>query len=319
LLVNDHVKVADFGLVRLQEGLLSREATFCGTPHYMAPEVWDRHTGPASDQYSLAVTYVELRTGQRPFPGRTLDEVEKLHREATPDMPTMYPAERAVLERALAKEPDDRYRNCQEFVTALVESVAPHLKRGSAADILLRDTDGPERATRDTADDGPPAARVRRSSGSLPRAEPSRSTRPPAESARPPRTHSESAIPSSIGVPPSVEPDHTRPLDEEPTSSRGLRVLLILIVLGAILVAVRWFLWPRLRVWLGMDGTNPRTLLLDDARFCLASPPHPRYTLHAKKISPPGHEGHREPEFAPAETRDNGSGWRAPPAPWFSS
>src|SRR5262249_52723742 len=76
LLLNGHVKVADFGLVRLQENMRAMDATFCGTPQYMPPEVWDRKVCPASDQYSLATTYAELRLGCRPFSGRNLPEVE---------------------------------------------------------------------------------------------------------------------------------------------------------------------------------------------------------------------------------------------------
>src|SRR5205807_2630086 len=62
LLVAGHVKVADFGLIRLQEvDQTSFASVVCGTPSYMAPEVWDSKPSERSDLYSLAVSYAELR------------------------------------------------------------------------------------------------------------------------------------------------------------------------------------------------------------------------------------------------------------------
>jgi len=42
----------------------------CGTPVYMSPEIWDNKISYRSDQYSLAVAYVELRLGRPPVPAR---------------------------------------------------------------------------------------------------------------------------------------------------------------------------------------------------------------------------------------------------------
>ena len=67
-LVYQHVKVADFGLVKDLEGM---QASVTGgvTPVYAAPETFDGWVSRFSDQYSLAICYQELLTGQRPFSG----------------------------------------------------------------------------------------------------------------------------------------------------------------------------------------------------------------------------------------------------------
>src|ERR1700733_4971589 len=56
LRLSGHAKVADFGLARLQESRLM-SATFCGTPVYMSPEMWQGKISVHSDQYSLAASY----------------------------------------------------------------------------------------------------------------------------------------------------------------------------------------------------------------------------------------------------------------------
>src|SRR4029450_9604181 len=71
-LVHNHVKVADFGLVKDLEG---SQASVTGgiTPVYAAPETFDGKVSRFSDQYSLAIVYQELLTGVRPFSGTTLE------------------------------------------------------------------------------------------------------------------------------------------------------------------------------------------------------------------------------------------------------
>src|SRR5438105_5852413 len=67
-LVHNHIKVADFGLVKDLEGM---KASVTGgvTPVYAAPETFDGWVSRFSDQYSLAIVYQELLTGHRPFLG----------------------------------------------------------------------------------------------------------------------------------------------------------------------------------------------------------------------------------------------------------
>jgi serine/threonine protein kinase len=120
LLLAGHVKVADFGLARLQEAGQTVEASMvCGTASYMAPEAWESKYSERSDQYSLAVSYVELRLGRRPFGGTTVVELMKQHREGAPDLAGLPDEERVVLRRALAPERHLRYGSCVEFVQAL--------------------------------------------------------------------------------------------------------------------------------------------------------------------------------------------------------
>src|SRR5262249_47519149 len=70
------------------------------------------------DQYSLAVTYVQLRTGRLPFRGPVADVLlGHLHRE--PDLSGLPEAERAAVARALAKVPEDRWPSCRTFAKGL--------------------------------------------------------------------------------------------------------------------------------------------------------------------------------------------------------
>ncbi len=123
LLLQGHAKVADFGLARLLQGDDQMQATVTGTPRYMAPEVWHGKVGPRSDQYSLAMSYAELRLGRWPFGGTNMMSVMLDHVESVPDLGSLEDAEKAVLLRALAKAPEERYPSCTAFAEALEEAL----------------------------------------------------------------------------------------------------------------------------------------------------------------------------------------------------
>src|SRR5262249_18036570 len=61
-----YAKVGDWGLLR-EAASVSGSMTTRGTPAYIAPETWNRSSLPQSDQFSLAVAYIEMRQGKRPF------------------------------------------------------------------------------------------------------------------------------------------------------------------------------------------------------------------------------------------------------------
>jgi len=120
-LVYNHVKIADFGLVKDFEG---KRGTITGgvTPVYAAPETFDGWVSRHSDQYSLAIVFQELLTGQRPFKGTTAGQLLLQHIQSPPELDALSEGDRALVGRALSKRPDDRFPNCMEFVRALVQS-----------------------------------------------------------------------------------------------------------------------------------------------------------------------------------------------------
>jgi serine/threonine protein kinase len=118
LLVNGHAKLADFGLARAQERV-DTSVSFAGTPVYMAPEVWRGKYRAESDQYSLAMTYAELRLGRRPIEGDDFVQLMSGQLNKPPDLEGLPPAEKAVVGRALAKQPEKRFKSCGEFLATL--------------------------------------------------------------------------------------------------------------------------------------------------------------------------------------------------------
>ena len=120
LIIADRIKVADFGLVKdlheVDQSLVSGLP-----PTYSAPEIFDGRPDFRSDQYSLAIVYMELLTGKLPFSGRTAGELARQHLQQAPDLEPLPPAERGIVQRALAKNPLDRYRNCRQFIDQLLK------------------------------------------------------------------------------------------------------------------------------------------------------------------------------------------------------
>jgi serine/threonine protein kinase len=124
LLLQNHVKLADFGLARILEQQMTA-ATFCGTPAYMAPEVWQGHISPHSDQYSLAMTYAELRQGHPAYPRGSITQLMFAHVEGKPDLTGLEDGERQAILKAMNKDPNARYGSCRAFVQALDEALHP--------------------------------------------------------------------------------------------------------------------------------------------------------------------------------------------------
>jgi hypothetical protein len=129
LLVADHVKVADFGLVK---DVTDSSASLVGgmTPLYAAPEVFRGLPTGQSDQYSLAIVYQEMLTGRLPFAGANAAELTMQHLNDEPDLSHLCGAERYVVSRALSKDASHRYKTCREFVEALSESATVFVDSG---------------------------------------------------------------------------------------------------------------------------------------------------------------------------------------------
>jgi serine/threonine protein kinase len=122
-LVSHHVKVADFGLVNSfgesQAGAPGQRWAG-GSPCYAAPEILNGGISRHSDQYSLAVVYQELLTGRLPFRGKNVRQLILQHQTAAPELDGLPEADRPLLARALARDPEQRFPSCLDFINALV-------------------------------------------------------------------------------------------------------------------------------------------------------------------------------------------------------
>jgi serine/threonine protein kinase len=123
LLVAGHVKLADFGLVKVVEENRNQDrGSMSGTLAYMPPEVFRGRVHRNSDQYSLALTYIELRSGERFVSTADMVEAMLQHVEKEPDLGFFDSAEQTVLRRALHKDPDQRFPTCEAFARALEDA-----------------------------------------------------------------------------------------------------------------------------------------------------------------------------------------------------
>ncbi|WP_043656482.1 serine/threonine-protein kinase [Nocardia thailandica] len=126
----DRVLVTDFGIARPAEAAADGDGGFTATLAYAAPEVvnGDR-VDHRADVYSLGCTLYQLLTGTVPFPRSSPAAVmyAHLHEDAAPPSranDAVPAAVDAVVARALAKDPADRYQSCGELAGALAAAVA---------------------------------------------------------------------------------------------------------------------------------------------------------------------------------------------------
>lgn len=122
LTADDTVKITDFGTAKiLQFGTVQQTTHVMGTPSYMSPEqVKGRPVDGRSDIFSLGVMLYELVTGEKPFPGQNITTViyKIVNEDPVPPRqidPSIHPGISAVILKALAKDPAQRYQSCREM------------------------------------------------------------------------------------------------------------------------------------------------------------------------------------------------------------
>jgi len=208
------VKVMDFGLAKLKGSMkLTRDSSTLGTLGYMAPEqVRGGDVDARSDIFSFGVLLFEMLTGRMPFRGEHDAAMMYSIMNEAPELPTKYnpevtPDMERVIERALEKEPEDRYQHMDDLVSELRRSQKKSSRissPGSGANVPLSDPGGPGSA-------GPGSA-----SGTVP------------------------GVPSSgrIPAPPESGPVYTPPATPEPVSPSGRKRFPVLPVAGAAVLIV---------------------------------------------------------------------------------
>jgi len=127
----DYAVVMDFGLAKERKAgaelqKLTATGIILGTPEFMSPEqLRGRPLDPRTDVYSLALMTYEMLTGKLPFSGRTQQEmmIARLRSDPVPlrdAMPGLgLEAVERVLQKAMQRDPGDRYQTAPEFATAL--------------------------------------------------------------------------------------------------------------------------------------------------------------------------------------------------------
>lgn len=130
---NGNAILTDFGIARLLEAtttMLTQEGSVIGTPAYMAPEQWQGLPADArADIYALGVMLFEMLTGQVAFTAETPASMMFKHLQAPPPLPSVIrrdlpPALDAVIAKALAKDPDDRFQSAGELANAFRAAIA---------------------------------------------------------------------------------------------------------------------------------------------------------------------------------------------------
>lgn len=118
-------KITDFGLAKKVGAPHSQEGFLVGTPHYMSPEQIDgKPLDGRSDLFSLGVVFYELLTKTRPFEGETVSQILKKilfdNPEPVLNFNSSIPEQISkIIEKALQKDPVERFQTAEEFALAL--------------------------------------------------------------------------------------------------------------------------------------------------------------------------------------------------------
>ena len=121
----DSVKVTDFGIARITDSSRTKTGMVLGTPSYMSPEqLAGRKIEGRSDLFSLGVTFYQLACGRLPFEGESMAQLMfKIANEPHADIRTHNPqlpaCVAAIVNKALAKDPNQRYQDGEQMAKAL--------------------------------------------------------------------------------------------------------------------------------------------------------------------------------------------------------
>ncbi len=156
VLDNGVAKITDFGIARMPTGTRTVAGTVFGSPKYMSPErVRGVDVDGRTDVFSLGAVLYEMLTGLPPFPGNDLSTLLDQILHVMPVPPCLHnralpPAFDAIVAKALAKEPDERYASARDM--------AADLRRACNVDAVIA-SPAPESATAQRTSGAPPAAK----------------------------------------------------------------------------------------------------------------------------------------------------------------
>ncbi len=138
---SDTVKVTDFGIARITDSSKTKTGMVLGTPSYMSPEqLVGKKIGGHSDLFSLGVTLYQLACGHLPFQGDSMAQLMfKIANEPHPDIrshnPKLPACVSAIVNKTLAKDPEQRYQDGEQMAKALRlcrQSLLPPARQAAA-------------------------------------------------------------------------------------------------------------------------------------------------------------------------------------------
>ena len=125
VMADGQVKIADFGIARLESSNLTQTGSILGTPNYMSPEQFmGQSVDGRSDLFSAGVILYQLLTGEKPFIGESTTTIMYQVLNNTPNAPSVLNVQipaafDGIIRKALAKRPPDRFQTGQEFIDAI--------------------------------------------------------------------------------------------------------------------------------------------------------------------------------------------------------
>jgi serine/threonine-protein kinase len=146
VLESDQIKIADFGIARIDTSEFTIVGDLLGTPAYMAPEQFAGAPVDArTDLFAAGVILFEMLTGIKPFRGKSITEILCLMEKRGPeDIGLLNPAVPAALKRvigkALAFDPAARYASADEFATGIAEALVAPTVRGPPIELANSET-----------------------------------------------------------------------------------------------------------------------------------------------------------------------------------
>ncbi|HOB73159.1 MAG TPA: protein kinase [Phycisphaerae bacterium] len=115
-----YVKIGDYGLSKaMTASRYSGQTITVGTVHYMAPEIGQGRYDRGVDIYALGCCLYEMLTGNVPYFGSSHGEILMKHLTAEPDLTGIEEPFASAIRKALAKDPNDRFKSAQEMVEAV--------------------------------------------------------------------------------------------------------------------------------------------------------------------------------------------------------
>jgi serine/threonine-protein kinase len=225
------VKVADFGIAHLESSSLTQAGQVMGTPSSMSPEqILGLPVDGRTDVFSTGVILYQFVTGERPFGGAaTTTTMQKVLKEDPLPPSTLNvqlpDAMDAIVRKALAKKPEERYATAGEFATALRALAMPGAPRAATA--------GPSPYDGEATVVAAPASR---------RAPASVDATVPAASRTIPRAASPEPPPGA-SPPPARAPAYVRPSDTTAMARSPMTAVAIVVAVVALVIAAALWWW----------------------------------------------------------------------------